>query len=735
MRTHRTIHLATDDVSLIVDQRDDALPSIVHWGARVATPDDDLAAFAAMRERPGIRGVSDLPYRPSVLPEHAYGWSGRPGVSAHRGGSAWASQFRVHAVRLDGLSCAPGSSTQGGPGVLTVSAHDEWAQIELNLEIDLRPSGLLRARASVRNTSPDTEPLHVESVDLALPIPTYATEMLDFAGRWATEKIPQRHPVVAGLHARESRRGRTGLDATTTVAVGVPGFAADAGEVWLAHVGIGGNHEHAVERADGSLAFRGGELLLPGEIRLGSGESYESPWVYGSYGEGLDAAAHRYHRHLRERSRSSRRDRPVTLNVWEAVYFDHDRATLDELAVRAAELGVERYVLDDGWFRRRRDDRAGLGDWTPDPDSWPEGLRPLADRVRELGMEFGLWVEPEMINEDSDLARAHPDWILRARPELPATFRFQQVLDLTNPDAFAHILERLDELVSQNDLSYLKWDHNRDLIAAGHPATGAPAVHDQTMAVYRLLDELRTRHPQLEIESCASGGGRVDLGVLDRTDRVHPSDNHDPIDRARILRWTGLLVPPEMMGSHVASPTSSVTGRTHDLHFRCAVAFLGHFGIEWDIRELGDDDRTVLARWVSDYKRFRPLIQSGRVVGGGDFDAAGVSIRGVVAGDGTEALYTIVTPSASADTASRVRLPGLDDERRYRLSVTDPASLGPGWLVPAWMRDAAGAAAAGSAAPGEAPVVSGSLLRRVGMDVLAFLPERAAVVHAQAVDA
>src|SRR4029453_7995437 len=186
------------------------------------------------------------------------------------------------------------------------------------------------------------------------------------------------------------------------------------------------------------------------------GEAYESPWVYGSYGEGLDAAAHRYHRHLREISRSSRRDRPVTMNVWEAVYFDHDRATLDKLAVRAAEPGVERYVLDDGWFRGRRDDRAGLGDWTPDPHAWPDGLRPLADRVRELGMGVGLWGEPEMINEDSDLARAHPDWILRARPELPATFRFQQVLDLTNPAPFAHILERLDDLVTQNDLSYLK---------------------------------------------------------------------------------------------------------------------------------------------------------------------------------------------------------------------------------------------------------------------------------------
>ena len=191
------------------------------------------------------------------------------------------------------------------------------------------------------------------------------------------------------------------------------------------------------------------------------------------------------------------------------------------------------------------------------------------------------------------------------------------------------------DLVVDYDVAYLKWDHNRDLVAAGHPATGAAAVHAQTLAVYRLLDELRARHPRLEIESCASGGGRIDLGILARTDRVHTSDNHDPLDRVRMLRWTGLLVPPEMLGSHVASPTSSVTGRTHDLHFRCAVALIGHFGIEWDVRELDDEERTAVAGWIAVYKRFRRLIQTGRVVGEGDFVAGSATLRGVVAADGT----------------------------------------------------------------------------------------------------
>lgn len=582
----------------------------------------------------------------------------------------------------------------------------------------------------MRNDGVGPEPLDVVGVDPALRVPVDAREILDFSGRWGTEKIPQRHPVVVGNHARESRRGRTGLDATTVVAIGSQGFDAGSGQVWLCHVGIGGNHEHAVERSDGYLAFRGGELLLPGEVRLASGESYVSPWVYGSFGVGLDAASARYHGFLRERSRSSRRPRPVTLNVWEAVYFDQDFDALADLATRAANLGVERFVLDDGWFQGRSDDTAGLGDWMPDQDSWPDGLAPLAEHVRSLGMEFGLWVEPEMINEDSNLARAHPDWILRARDGLPPRFRNQQVLNLANPEAAEHILDVLDGLVTDLDVICLKWDHNRDLIDAGHPATGAPAVHGQTLAVYHLIDQLRSRHPELEIESCASGGGRVDLGILERTDRVHTSDNQDPLDRSRMLRWTGLLVPPEMLGSHVASRISSVTGRTSDLHTRCAIAFLGHFGIEWDIRELSDEDTVTLSRWITAYQQHRELISTGRVVADGDFDPDAPALRGVVAMDGSEAIYTILTPPLSADSRRRVRLPGLLADARYRIESARPGSLGPWWLNPFWLNSTADLNSTT-----EAPSYSGSLLREAGLDLLTFHPDRALVLRLVRIDA
>ena len=731
MHFSRIVHLYTDDVSLLLVQVSDELPVVRHWGERIHGSDLDLATYADSAIRSGIPGPSDVPYTPSILPEHSRGWSGLPGLRVHRAGAGWSPSLSVEDVVLDGSEVGDGTVSQQNGGVLTIEARDKWAGFSATLEIDLQRTGLLRVRAAVRNDDQGKTPLDVVGVDPALKVPVDAREVLDFTGRWGTEKIPQRHSVVAGAHTRTSRRGRTGLDATTVVAIGTQGFDAQSGHVWLCHVGIGGNHEYAVERTDGHLTFRGGELLLPGEVRLLSGQSYQSPWIYGSFGVGLDDAAARFHNFLRERSRSSTRPRPVTLNVWEAVYFDQDFESLSDLATQAGHLGVERYVLDDGWFMGRHDATAGLGDWAADPVSWPDGLPPLAEHVRGAGMEFGLWVEPEMINENSDLARAHPEWILRARENLPIQVRNQQVLDLTNQDAYAHIRGILDALITDLGLAYLKWDHNRDLVDAGHPSDGTPAVHAQTLAVYRLLDDLRDRHPALEIESCASGGGRIDLGILGRTDRVHTSDNQDPLDRARMLRWTGMLVPPEMLGSHVASPVSSVTGRTHDLHTRCAVAFLGHFGVEWDIRELDQGERTELATWIGRYKEHRQLISTGRVVGGGDFDSGAPFLRGIVAPDGSEAIYTVLTPGLSADSSCRLRFPGLNAAAKYRVEAVKPESLGAWWLTHQWLKDAPALGA--TAGPGHVSEdtmgFSGSLLGTAGLDLPSSRPDQAIVLR------
>jgi alpha-galactosidase len=369
------------------------------------------------------------------------------------------------------------------------------------------------------------------------------------------------------------------------------------------------------------------------------------------------------------------------------VYFDHDQERLMRLAERAAEVGVERFVLDDGWFTGRRSDAAGLGDWSVDPAVWPQGLGPLADHVRALGMDFGLWVEPEMVNLDSGLARAHPDWVLGPATGLGPSARNQYVLDLAHSDAHAYVAAALDALVTEYGIAFLKWDHNREVHEAVHAPGDRPAAHVQVEALYRLLDGLRARHPGLEVESCASGGGRIDLGILARTDRVWPSDCNDPVERQAVQRWTGQLLPPELVGTHVGAAASHTTARVTTDSFRLATALFGHAGIEQDLTACPPEEIARLTAWSALYRELRPLLHSGRTVRA-DLEDRARLLHGVVAADGSAALYCWARLATSPEGQSgRVRLPGLDGAGRYRLRVRTELGLpslhqtgGPAWL-------------------------------------------------------
>ncbi len=458
-------------------------------------------------------------------------------------------------------------------------------------EIEAVPGGAIRARHALTNLG--GPPYLVGSLEVVFPLPGRIGEVLDFTGRQTAERIPQRHRIGDGLWLREGRRGHTGHDSATVLVAGVPGFTFGRGEVFGLHVAWSGNTVHRVERVPSGLGMAsdglegilpgvttigGGELLLPGEISLAEGESYTTPWVYLAAGQGgLDDLSAQFHGYLRAQPAHPGSPRPVNLNVWEAVYFRHDLGKLTALADAAAGLGVERFVLDDGWFTGRRSDRAGLGDWRVDEDVWPGGLHRLVGYVRDRGMQFGLWIEPEMVNPDSGLYRAHPDWILAAGHRGPPLQRHQLVLDLTRPEVSGYLLERIGALLSEYEISYVKWDCNRDIVDAGSGARGgAPAAHAQALAVYALLDELRARHPQVEWESCAAGGGRIDLAMLERVQRVWTSDMTDALARQPIQRWTGQLVPPEYLGAHVSASFSHQTGRYMPMSLRGATALYGH---------------------------------------------------------------------------------------------------------------------------------------------------------------
>lgn len=677
------LHLQAEGVSLLVDVGHGELPSIVHWGPSLGELEETVARSLVLAQVPLIGpNALDEPVRLCVLPALNAGWTGRPGLAGSRGGRGWSPRFRTSSVCLDGSPVD--GFTAAGPGVVEVAALDEETELELLLTLELLPSGLLRGRARLTNRG--AEDYTVDDLVLAYPVPAEAGELLDLAGRWGHERVPQRRAFTVGTHLREGRKGRTGADSATLLHAGTPGFGFRGGQVWAVHTAYSGNHTHYAERTfAGDRVLGGGELLLPGEVVLARGESYESPWVYGAFGVGLDEVAGRFHRHLRARAHHVSAQRPVTLNVWEAVYFDHDADRLVDLARRAAALGVERFVLDDGWFGSRRGDRSGLGDWVVARDVWPDGLHPLVDAVTSLGMQFGLWFEPEMVNPDSDVARAHPEWVMSARRQWPVESRYQQVLNLGIPEAFAHVKRQMTAILDEYDISYIKWDHNRDLIEAGDQTRGGrPAVHEQTLAFYRLVDELKAEHPGLEIESCSSGGGRVDLGVLERTDRIWVSDCIDPLERQQMLRWSTQLVPPEMLGSHIASGRSHTTGRVHDLGFRAATAVFGHLGIEWDLARASDAEMEELAAWVSFFKAERGLLLGGDLVRVDGPDDA-VWVHGVVAPDRSRAIYAMaVVGSPDALPGPALRLPGLDEALVYRVEPLPVGGIPSGLQPPRW---------------------------------------------------
>jgi alpha-galactosidase len=626
----------------------------------------------------------------SLLPEHGEGWFGRPGLAGQRLGTAgppaagrdWSPLFRPTGVHHDGSRAR-------------IRAEDKGAGLGLVTEIEAVPGGAIRARHTLINL--ESSPYVVNGLEVVFPLPGRVEEVLDFTGRQAAERIPQRHRIGDGLWLREGRRGHTGHDAATMVTAGVPGFGFRHGEVYGVHVAWSGNTVHRVERTPaglgiagtetgpqerrvpGATTIGGGELLLPGEIALAEGESYTTPWVYLAVSRaGLDGLAAQFHDYLRAQPAHPRSPRPVNLNVWEAVYFSHEEDRLITLADAAADLGVERFVLDDGWFHGRRGDRAGLGDWWVDEEVWPGGLHRLVDHVREHGMEFGLWIEPEMVNPDSELYRAHPEWILSAGGRRPPLQRNQLVLDLTRPEVHKYLRDRISALLTEYEITYIKWDCNRDIIDAGSGTrAGAPAAHGQTVAVYALLDELRDRHPDVEWESCAAGGGRIDVAILEHVQRVWTSDMTDALARQAIQRWTGQLVPPEYLGAHVSAAFSHQTGRYMPMSLRGVTALYGHFGIEADITAMGAEDLAELAAWIDLYKRHRGLIHSGRMIRLDTPDDSGW-IYGVVAPDASVALMNYVQlDEPQSDQPIAMRVPGLDPKRRYRLTDVTPGQRQP----------------------------------------------------------
>jgi len=481
----------------------------------------------------------------------------------------------------------------------------------------------------------------------SLHLPSGANELTHVSGTWAREFTTQRERLAPGTHLIDSRNLQTGHVANPIFLVNRPGQAwEESGTVYFGALAYSGAWQIAIEQLPTwDVRIHAGYHPFDFQLDLAPGATHITPaLVCGVCPDGWGGASRRLHAFTQDRvlprSPQGPRFRPVLYNGWEAAYFNLSYESQAELARKAAAIGVELFCLDDGWFGARRSDDAGLGDWTVRPDAFPQGLEPLVQEVHRLGMKFGLWVEPEMVNPDSDLYRQHPDWVLHFPGRARTESRHQLILDFGRPEVVEHIFNLLDALVERYAIAFFKWDMNRLATEPGSPV-GKAIWRQHVAAVYAIMDRLRQKHPALDIQSCSGGGGRVDLGILARTDQVWVSDNTDAFDRIRIQEGFSLAYPARCMEAWVTHEHSHITQRATPLSLRFDVAMRGALGIGSSLNELGEAELAEYASYIAFYKRIRHVIQEGVLYRLERLEEFQASVIEYVLPDGSEAVYSV----------------------------------------------------------------------------------------------
>ncbi|MEH6451739.1 MAG: alpha-galactosidase, partial [Psychromonas sp.] len=595
MKDNVLITLMGEKTQLLVEVGDFA--EILHWGQPVSGELDD---FRFALHRPVPYGRLDNDVAMTLSPELGRGIFSSPGLEGHRDGLDWAPVFAIKDIKKQSSS-------------ITIVSEDQHAGLLLTTELQLDQYDVVKTRQTLSNTKNSV--YQVNRLANTLPLPAHANEVMTYYGRWVYEFQTTRQMLNHGGYQQENRRGRTSHEHYPALVAGTQHFDEMNGNVWGFHFAWSGNHRMRVDvKADGRRYMQAEVIYLAGEIALKQGESLTTPWLYASYSNhGLNGMSQQFHNHVRGAILPpdfTSKPRPIHLNTWEGIYFDHDPEYIMSMATHSAKMGVERFIIDDGWFKGRSGDKAGLGDWFLDNKKYPNGLQPIVEHVNQLGMEFGLWFEPEMINKDSDLYRAHPEWLLGIDGYEQPTGRNQYVIDLQNDDAFNFLFERLDYFLSNYNIAYIKWDMNREIVQPAH--LGKAAAHQQTQRYYQLVDKVRNKHPHVDIESCAAGGGRIDFEILKRTQRFWASDNNDALERQMIQRGMSYFFPPEVMGSHIGSSHCHSTRRRHSIEFRGLTALFGHMGIELDPVKEDQLEKQGFERYIKLHKMLRPLLHSGR---------------------------------------------------------------------------------------------------------------------------
>lgn len=558
------------------------------------------------------------------------------------------------------------------------------ADYRLRAEIGYRVSGehdLIEREVTVYND--EEQPVRIDQImSAAWSVPAMPSARLTHVtGRWAGEYQLRTQPLSEGKKVLESRQGFTGPHANPWFAVDDGTASETGGKVWFGALGWSGNWKLVLEKSVfGHLRIVGGINDFDGSFVLQPGESFTAPVFTGGFtAGGFGEMSRNLHRYQSDVILPGTRVRKVLYNSWEATEFAVNVGEQIKLAKRAAQLGAERFVVDDGWFGERNSDKAGLGDWRVNPQKFPNGLEELISEVKQLGMDFGLWVEPESVNPDSDLYRQHPEWVYQFPGREGTLLRNQLMLNLGLPEVKAFVLGFMTELLSQYEISFIKWDMNRTVTEPGttsledRETSSVWIKHVQHL--YEIWAELRRRFPQVEFETCAGGGARIDLGILRYADQAWISDNTDARDRLTIQEGFSYVYSPSVMMCWVTESPHGMNGRRLPLSFRFHSAMLGGLGVGANIGNWPEEELAEAARYVEQYKRIRHLIAGGDLYRPASFRSGDLAAWEYVGRGGEEiAVFAFQQAQYFGYAEKRLPLQGLEPDARYRVTFSPEAA-------------------------------------------------------------
>ncbi len=716
-KTRHIFHLKTENSSYVMKVAFGRYLLHLYWGKRI----EDAAALDYLmeesRERLAFYPVAPqtenfcLGLAPQESPTYGGGdyrspaWEGK----LQNGSEALTLWYRNYEISK-GKPSLPGLpttyvETEGEAMTLRITLHDEVANLDVILSYSIfEGSDAIARSAEVINRGTDDFMLNrAFSFNVDLP-QTAGYRFLQLAGSWGNERNIRTTPLRQGTQSIESTRGASSHFENPFLALLAPDTDERQGEVYGFSLAYSGSFQLSAELdMQGCTRVQGGIHPQNFSWKLHPGESFTTPEAILVFSDdGLNVMSHTYHTLFQKRlCREKFRDmeRPILINSWEAAYFDITEEKLLALAKEAADLGIELFVMDDGWFGRRDNDRCSLGDWVADKRKLPGGIEGIAGKMKDLGIQFGLWVEPEMVSPDSDLFRAHPDWCLHLPQRECSLVRHQLVLDLSRDDVCDYLIDAMAKVFSSTGVSYVKWDYNRNLSEIGSACLPADqqgeTAHRYILGLYRVMEALVTKFPDILFESCSGGGGRFDPGMLYYMPQVWTSDNSDAISRTKIQYGTSLVYPVSSMGAHVSAVPNHQLHRTTPLDTRSNVAYFGAFGYELELGQLSEEEKESIKNQVAFYKKIRRLIQFGdfyRLVS--PFEQAAASWMSV-SKEQDEAFAIYVYHLIDVEQPFvRLRLCGLDPKARYEVQTSNATTvlagdvlMNVGVLVPRPRRD------------------------------------------------